>query len=116
MHVSICTRSLGTGRNASDCNVPLSGRQGANPMLREHLVDRGSQKPQLVQTLELRSVAAWATASGTRTTLPLVSTQPLTEGWSRDAEAAANCARVTQRPIRHDPVAPLALCTILDHN
>jgi hypothetical protein len=32
---------------------PLSGRQDADPMLREHLVDRRSRKPQLVQTLEL---------------------------------------------------------------
>ena len=28
-------------------------------------------------------------------------------------EAAANCACVTEHPIRHDPAAPLAFCAIL---
>ena len=43
----------------------------------------------------------------------LVSTQPLAEGRSRNPEAAANCAGVTEHAIRHDPAAPLAFCAIL---
>jgi hypothetical protein len=52
----------------------------------------------------------------TRFTILLVSTQPLAEGWPRDAEAAAHRARISKCAICLDPPTPLALRTILDFN